>query len=51
MSELIHDIPDELVLAPASKQASWTGREWLWSLPQPVLVLGTTVLVAAMVVQ
>ena len=49
MSDLLHDIPNQLVLDPESKQASWTAREWVWALPQPVLVLGTTILVAAMV--
>ena len=49
MSDVLHDIPNQLVLAPETKQASWTAREWVWALPQPVLVLGTTILVAAMV--
>lgn len=49
MSDLFHEVPSQLVLSPEAKQASWTAREWVWALPQPVLVLGTTVLVAAMV--
>ena len=49
MSDVLHDIPNQLVLAPETKQASWTAREGVWALPQPVLVLGTTILVAAMV--
>ncbi len=47
MSDLLHDIPNQLV--PETKQASWTARDWVWALPQPVLVLGTSILVAAMV--
>ena len=49
MSDLLHDIPNQLALDPETKQASWTAREWVWALPQPMLVLGTTILVAAMV--
>ena len=49
MSDLFHGVSNRLVPAPGAKQASWTAREWTWALPQPVLVLGTTVLVAAMV--
>jgi len=48
MSDLLHDNPNQLVLAQ-TKQASWTARDWMWALPQPVLVLGTSVLVAVMV--
>ena len=33
MTDLIHGNTDELARA----SATWTAREWLWALPQPVL--------------
>ena len=49
MSELSHDINDAVATEATVSRSNWTTREWLWSLPQPILVMGTVLLVANMV--
>ncbi|MFK7912773.1 MAG: hypothetical protein AB8B93_02565, partial [Pseudomonadales bacterium] len=35
----------------STELASWTRSDWLWAIPQPVLVLGSMLLVATMITE
>ena len=50
MSEFAHEFDDKSITEiDHHTQDAWGVKEWLWALPQPVLVLGTTVLMAFLV--
>ena len=50
MSEFAHDLDNEPITRNDHQtREAWSLNEWLWALPQPLLVLGTTVLMAFMV--
>ena len=50
MSEFTYEFDDKSTTGSDHQtQNTWGVQEWLWALPQPILVLGTTVLMAFMV--